>query len=342
MKRLCIYFLLLQLSLQARPMTAEDYYAVAFDKMSEMLAGKSTLSIKRAAFLAEWAYYEGHLDYQADFCKEIDRIVRYLNGFYEINKLYSYKTGKQIALNDYFFRPFSGNQYKPYTYNIELFSTDRQSWDNQFVSKVLKSHCGQCRSLPWLYKILAVEIGADVSIAYAPLHCYIMYKDEDNFTPEEWINLELTTHQMHPAAWIKQDFAISDSAVQAGTYMTPLTDIETVASQMADLAFGYCEKFDRYDEFTYHCASRSLEFYPMNPNALVIRGKSLTYMIECYLKNNGNIIDEYYEHLVQLLYETRWQYDRTYLTEINDEFIEHMKQRSIEARKYIQENLIPK
>lgn len=33
--------------------------------------------------------------------------------------------------------------------------------------------------------------------------------------------------------------------------MTPLTDVQTVASQMTELAFGYVEKFKRYDDFSY-------------------------------------------------------------------------------------------
>lgn len=111
-----------------------------------------------------------------------------------------------------------------------------------------------------------------------------MYEDKDNLTPEDWINLELTTHQMQPAWWIKQDFEICDSAVHVGTYMTPLTDVQTVACQMTELALGYKDKFHRYDEFTYYCASRSLEFYPMNPNAWIVRGKSLERMIPMDIK----------------------------------------------------------
>ena len=138
-----------------------------------------------------------------------------------------------------------------------------------------------------------------------------MYKDEDQFTPEEWINLELTTNQMQPTWWIKQDFEICESAVIAGTYMTPLTDLQTVACQMAELAFGYCEKFNRNDEFTYYCASRSLEFYPMNPKAWIIRGKSLERIIQDYLLRTGNIVDDYAAYLLRLMEETKRQFDHT-------------------------------
>ena len=184
-----------------------------------------------------------------------------------------------------------------------------------------------------MYKILANELSVNVSIARAPRHSYIMYKDEDKITPEEWINLELTSNQMQPSWWIKQDFEICDSAVNAGTYMTPLTDIQTVACQMADLAFGYYEKFQRYDEFTYYCSSRSLEFYPMNPNAWIIRGRSLERIIHDYLMKNNNIIDDYCAHLIELMNDTKLRFDKTYMTE---ETRERRKQQTIEVQKYIQ------
>lgn len=80
MKRIWLYLLLfpLQLSVKAQSMTAEDYYVHAFNEMSDMLAGRDTLSIKRAVYLAEWAFYEGILDYKTDFCNEIDRITTFI------------------------------------------------------------------------------------------------------------------------------------------------------------------------------------------------------------------------------------------------------------------------
>lgn len=321
MKNVLLYLPLLMplLSVHAQTMEAEDYYVTAFNEMSDMLGGRDTLSIKKSVFLAEWAYYEGNLDYNTDFCDEISRITDFVLLFYKVNKLESYRTGKQMALNAYFFSPYSGNGYTPYTYDYENYSMDKVPWECQFVSRVLATHKGQCRSLPWMYKILAKEVGADVSLARAPRHCYIMYKDEDNLTPEEWVNLEVTANQMVPAWSIKQDFEISDSAVHVGTYMTPMTDVETVACQMADLALGYVEKFNRYDEFTYYCTSRSLEFYPMNPNAWIIRGRSLECMLQNYLLCTGDIIDDYAEFLIHKIYETKSGLDKTHMTVLTEE-----------------------
>lgn len=344
MKNLWIFFILFLPRLSAKAQTLNDvsYYISAFNEMSNMLAGQDTLSIKRAAFLAEWAYYGGELDYKTDFCDEIDRIKTFIRAFYAFNKLHTYKTGMQMAISAYMVNPLSGNNYTPYTYDFESFSMDNEPWDTQFVSRTLKTHKGQCRSLPWMYKILASELNADVSLAIAPRHSYIMYKDEDNFTPEEWVNLELTTNQMQPSWWIKQDFEICDSAVIVGTYMTPLTDIQTVAYQMADLAYGYIEKFNRYDEFTFYCTSRSLQFYPMNTNALIIRSRSLEKIFQDYMILTGNIIDDYGAYLMLLLEKTLWQLDHTYMTIETDEMLERRKREAEEAQKLIQEQMLSK
>lgn len=335
---MCVCLLVfIHLSAISQRMTAEDYYVSAFNEMSDMLAGKDSLSIKRAVFLAEWAYLEGQLDYQKDFCKEINRITTFLNLFYDANKLSAYKTGKQMALNDYFFKPYSGNGFKPYTYDFENYFDDKD-WEGQFVSKLMKTHKGQCRSLPWMYKILAKEFGADVSITHAPRHCYIMYRDEDHLTPEEWINLEVTTNQMVPSWWIKQDFEISDSAVTAGTYMTPLTDEQTVASQMAELALGYVAKFNRYDEFAYWCVTKSLEFYPMNPNAWIIRGKFLETKLQDYFAQNGSVYDEFVAYLTTLIEDCMQGLDYTHMTPITEEFEQRKRQQSLDALKHSQQN----
>lgn len=55
-----------------------------------MLDGKSPVSIRRAVFLAEWAYLDGNLDF-GDFCRGIDTAVAYLYRFLSVNELGRYK-----------------------------------------------------------------------------------------------------------------------------------------------------------------------------------------------------------------------------------------------------------
>lgn len=261
------------------------HYRQAYLEMADMLDGKIPLSIKRAVFLAEWAYLDGDLDYDA-YCYGIDTAVTFLQRFIVANGLERYKTGKNLALTEYFFRPYSGNGHKPFTYDFD--DTGGQAdFTKQFVTKVMRTHSGQCRSLPMYYKVLAETLGAEAYIAYAPAHVFIRYRNEDKMYPEEWVNVELTTHQITPESFYKEHFEVSDKAIENKVYLAPLTDRETVAAQLADLAFGYWNKFKCYDEFTRCCTEKSLEYYPQHPKACIILGKSLDAALVKHLKENG-------------------------------------------------------
>ncbi|WP_295960182.1 hypothetical protein [uncultured Alistipes sp.] len=73
----------------------------------------------------------------------------------------------------------------------------------------------------------------------------------------------------------------------------PATERETVAAQLADLAFGYRNKFKCYDAFTRLSAEKSLEYYPQHPKACIILGKSLDAALVKHLKGNGYKEDDY-------------------------------------------------
>lgn len=282
--------------LDAKPVDAcSRYYQQAYLEMSAMLDGSSALSIKRAVFLAEWAYLDGALNYD-EYCYGIDTAVVFLQRFIKVNGLDAYKTGRNLALTEYFFRPFSGNGHKPFTYNFND-TGGEQDFTNQFVTKVMQTHTGQCRSLPMYYKVLAEALGAEAYIAYAPAHVFIRYRNEDNMYPEPWVNVELTTHQITPEFFYKEHFEISDKAIANKVYLHPLTDRETVAAQLADLAFGYAKKFGHYDDFTRRCTEKSLEYYSQHPKACIILGKSLDAALAEHLKRNGYLEDEFTRQL---------------------------------------------
>ena len=263
---LLLLFLVLRSTAQAQlPDTSR--FVTAYTEIADMLDGKSSLSIKRAVFLAEWAYLDGNLDYDW-FCSKIDSAVIFLHGFMKANGLDKYKTGKNMAIIEYFFNPWSGNGYKPFTYDHNDIDS-KQDFTQQFVSKLIRTHKGQCRSLPYYYKILAEAIGAEAYIAYAPIHTFIRYPDADNLFPEDWVNVELTTHQYTPEFYYIESFEINAKALQNKVYLHPLTDRETVAAQLSDLAVAYTVKYGVYDDFTWLCSSKSFEYYPCHYNTLI-------------------------------------------------------------------------
>lgn len=298
---------------KAQQPIVDSLYLQAYTEIADMLDGKKPLSVKRAVFLSEWAYLDGNLDYQKDFCNEITRIAQYIKDVIAINHFEKYKTAKQFSLCNYFFKPCNGNGKVPYTYDHNKDFPERD-WHHQLVSRTLKSHKGQCHSLPMTFKLIAEELGAKAYIAKSPCHSYIMYKDEDDHYPEEWVNVEITSHQYIPSFAIKEHYQITDSAVIVGTYMTPLTDKQTIACQLADLAMSYIAKYPQfYDSFTLLCAEKSLEHFPLNPTAITIKGNSLNSLLMEHLQKNGGLKDDYTDKIdsqisncVQLLKASHW------------------------------------
>lgn len=80
----------------------------------------------------------------------------------------------------------------------------------------------------------------------------------------------------------------------------------------------------------------------MNPNAWIIRAKSIEQIRQDYLALNGNIIDEYVTYLTDMENETILNLEKTYMTEETEEIREHRIQQAIEAQKFIQERILHK
>ncbi len=340
-RQIYILFLLLSVQLYAQNHTlmqdradcTQKYYDIALDEIVTMLDEKQPLSIARAVFLAEWAYLDGKLDYQA-YCDTINSAKNFIQKFIRANQSEKYKTGKNMALVEYFFNPYSGNSYKPFIYD---FKDDGgiEDFTKQFVTKVMQTHTGQCRSLPYYYRVLAEAIDAEAYIAYAPAHVFIRYRNEDKIYPEDWVNVELTTHQLTPEFWIKENFEITDKTIENRVYLYPLTAKETVAAQLADLAFGYWNKYKIYNNFTLNCAEKSLEYYPQNPKALLIKGKSLEAALMNHLKFNGNLIDEYTTYFDKQLSEVSKRLENLGWEPMRDELFNKLENGIEEGKKTI-------
>ncbi len=311
--------------------TQSSLYDSAYTEISDMLGSRQPLSIKRAVFLAEWAYLDGKLDYE-EFCKTINNTADFVKRFIRANKMEKYKTAKNMSLIEYFFLPYSGNGHKPFIYNFSD-AEATEDFTQQFVSKVMQTHSGQCRSLPMYYRVLAEAVDADAYIAYAPQHVFIRYRDEDNLFPEDWVNIELTSHQLVPEFSIKENFEISEKTIENKVYLYPLTDKETVASQLADLAFGYWKKYRIYDDFTLLCTDKSLEYYPQNPKALIIKGKSLDMALMKHLEHNGYRMDSQTLYLESQIKKILKQLEHLGWEEMSEDLNNKLEEAGAEVRK---------
>lgn len=243
----------------------DKYYKTAFAEITDLLNGTVELDLRRATFLPEWAYQQGRVDYET-YCNIISYLAENLTDFMKLNGLDKHPIGGNIALFEFFTSPNPLNGHKEYIYDFED-CTGEEDWTNTFVTKLIRTHSGQCRSLPLLYKILANEIGAKAWIAYAPNHTFIRHRDEKD---SRWVNVELTNHSMPREVFIVETMGVTKRAIETGIYMKPCADREIVINLLAELALGYQHLYE-VDGFAWSCVNTVLQYEPNNLLALLIK-----------------------------------------------------------------------
>lgn len=241
-----------------------------------MLGGKTDPDFKRAAFLVEWGYNRGNLDYTT-FCGQISTIAGTLKAFIKERGVERYKTAGNFALFEYFTKPNKLNRFKPLTYDFDDFY-GKKDLNNTYVTKLLQTHKGQCRSMPMLYKILSDEIGAKSYLALGPNHMYIKHLDEQG----KWVNIELTNGHFSSDAWMISSMDISAEAIKKGVYMKDLSQQESISHCLSELGSAHQRRYGDTD-FALLCFDETLKYFPASIGSLmgkynVMRSQALAYM----------------------------------------------------------------
>jgi hypothetical protein len=248
-------------------------YKKALQEQIMMLQGKTPLDFKKSVFLVENAYHKNKLNY-TDFCNQISSIGQILRKMIVEKGLNHYKTSGNWATFTYLTDTIPENKYKPYIYDFDDFE-GRKDFSKQFVSKLLRTKGGNCHSLPFLYKLLANEIGAKSSLALAPNHCYIKHQNEEG----QWINVEMTNASFPRDQWMIKSMAISVDAIRQGTYMRPLTPKEEICFTIFDLASAYEHQFGN-DEFVIEVSNVGLKYFPNCLELCMTKNNALIEVIE--------------------------------------------------------------
>jgi len=261
-------------------------YQIAFSEISKMIDGKVTYSFKDAVFLTETAWFDGMLDYNQylsdiEHYKELSIFVR------ESDKLeYVESDVEDIRTHASIFRVMTDSIQLSVANNVLLnvpFQYDftdvfgREDWSNMFVTKLFLFNSGNCHSLPYLYKILAEELGVTAHLALAPNHIYIK-----NYSQQTgWYNTELTSASFPIDAWLMASGYIHLDAIRNGVYMDTLSQKESLALTLLDLAQGYERKFGIQDgEFILRAANKALEVNPDFMNALLLKAETQKKLFE--------------------------------------------------------------
>ncbi len=277
----------------------EYLYEEAYNTLNEMLLDSAKYSFKKAVLTVENTYYQGTLD-TTYYNANIKTLAHLASSFLKTNKLkdYSYKDREMVEKSAAIYKIMKDTikvnlgdeqaNWIPFTYDFEDIWGDKK-WSSMFVTKLLKTHKGNCHSLPYLYKIIAEEMDVEAHLALAPNHIYIKQNNEKL----GWYNTELTSGYFPIDAWIMASGFVHLDGIKNGLYMKALNDKESIALTLIDLAQGY-EKQMPYNDgsFILKCVETALKYYPNYSNALLLKLETTKRRLEVIAESKNKQINE--------------------------------------------------
>lgn len=267
------------------PEKLKERYNHCFDSLRIVLQNNG--SFKQAVFLTENCFIT-ELSYDA-FDRHISTITSVVRAWMQANPVTGYRYNDSINLHSNFgiytclkdtivFINEGEKKYLhlPYSYDFHDFF-GRTDWSNMFVTKLLATRKGNCHSLPYLYKMVADELGASCWLGLAPNHIYI----KNRCRKMGWYNTELTSGTFPIDAWITASGYIPLQAIQNGIYMDTLSNQQALALCVLDLAKGYeFQTRSYYDGFILKCCDLVLQYHPVNVQAMLLKAETLKRIYE--------------------------------------------------------------
>lgn len=264
----------------------EKMFEDSYTLLNTMLTDQSKYSFKKAVFSVENAYLNQSLD--TVFINQTLKNLNNLSLSLIKERFLSYPEKDKAKVNkwaavfevmcDTIPVDINGKiyQYIPFGYDFnDVFGHETR--ENLFVSKLLQTRKGNCHSLPYLYKILAEELGVEASMALAPNHVYIKLQS----LKDGWYNTELTSGIFPVDAWIMASGFVHIDAIANGVYMKALNNNESIALVLFDLAANYNSKFpDNDGSFVLKCCETALKQYPSFASALILKAETLYNQME--------------------------------------------------------------
>lgn len=281
-------------------------YNQALDSISSLAWANQPKTFKNAVLVVENTYHSDSLNIEA-INNAFSLLSSFAKGWATSNHIVDYKAtdSSQMVLNRAVFQVIKDTLkvntngevmiLRPFQYNFDDYN-GKQDWSNTFVSKLLATHKGNCHSLPYLYKIIADEIGAKCWLALAPNHMYIKnYSKRDG-----WFNTELTSGDFPIDAWLTTTGYISLKSIQSGLYCDTLSNQQSIALCAIDLAKCYeKETHNYYDGFILQCCELVLKYHPVNVQALLLKAETTKRIYEKQQKENNPKAQSTYAQMEQ-------------------------------------------
>ena len=259
----------------------------ALTSLRSMLEGQAPQSFKKAVLTVENVFLAQPIE-ENDWNYAINSMVKLTKTYAKNTVLTGYKGSDSsvVKLSGSLFKVMTDTvrvihekdtlQLMPFQYDFEdIFGS--KDWTKMFVSKLLATHKGNCHSMPYLYKIVCEELAVPCHLSLAPNHIYIKQFAQN----VGWFNTELTSGAFPIDAWLMASGFISLEAVQKGTYMDTLSQKESIALCVVDLAKGYQRKYPTSDgNFIITACDLALTHYPKCLNALILKAETLKKQFE--------------------------------------------------------------
>jgi hypothetical protein len=248
-------------------------------------------SITKAVYLSEAVFYDKPFTYdqflkaiqqRASFVKQIlkQEGMSIKKGFavhYAIQKLFSQNcvinqaNNKQVVI-------------RKIEYDFEDFFGDND-YSKMFVTKLLQTNSGQCRSMPLLYLCIAEQLKTKAWLSLALQHSFIKFIDKKG----NLSNFEATNGHTVSTTWLLQSNAISSIALKNKTYLDTLSSRKLFSQCLADFQMVYLVK-NGYDDFTDNINKQILAIDSSNMNALMYNSNIATFKYKQLQKQNKNAV----------------------------------------------------
>ncbi|MBI2967706.1 MAG: hypothetical protein HYY40_07825 [Bacteroidetes bacterium] len=274
-------------------------YQNAFNKLKNMLEGKTPLSLADALYAEESAYGNLQMSYK-EYKQNITECAAFSKQWMLENGLNS-KNHEMVHLA---IQKFMGdtltiknnkpdniggislpNSHKPFMYDYIDYRAEKDL-NNYFLTKTLATGTGQCNTLPRVYLVLAEALGVNASLTFAPQHSFIKYQNNkgtfENYEPTiDW--------HMSDQDYTEQ-LSVMSSAIANGIYLKPLNKKEMIASIMIDLAYNFSREHWMADgKFMNECLDYALS-KTTDSEGLLLKNLMFASKLDRVLEKN-NITD---------------------------------------------------
>lgn len=252
-------------------------YKNAFDKINDMLSGKTVLSLKDAYYYSESAYGGSYIS-KADYDNTINESADFIKKWLQQKNIPLTQSNLQLAIQDFMsdtlsikiYLPDSKEKYKikthsPYKYDYDDYQ-GKQDYRNYFVTKCFATGTGQCSSMPSAHLIFSEKLGVTSYLTFAPFHSFIKFKDSKG----NIANYEPTSNWSLSDKWYQENLFISPEAKKSGIYLDTLNKKQIIANCLVDMVISYLSKTSNPDtNFTNLCLSKAQKYFPKKNNIYI-------------------------------------------------------------------------